>query len=216
MASSKSLVNALARYARTRITTWRVAGLTALIAVAGVAASTYRSVDDSAHAMLISLLLVIQFRLWDDLADLRFDLEHHPGRVLVNETPWLARFQSVVVWLALALIGSLGYFRTELHVLAYSSLLGGFAAFYRWGTVPRLLRVHVVNLKYPAFIYLASAHPGLQSFATIAAGVYLLLMVIELATDPLLMPAMRRRRLLGFESAAFLIILGVALWLTTR
>lgn len=143
--------------------------------------------------VVTSLLLVLAFRLWDDLADLEHDRLHHPRRCLVR-TAQLRSFH-VALWLMIAgltilLCCTVGGARAS----AFIALLVAFLALYRatamWRDL-RPLRVSLVLAKYPAFVLLLSDDPGDRTTLVLALATYLLPLADEVSSTGaiILLPA---------------------------
>lgn len=134
----------------------------------------------------LALLLLAQYRLWDDLADRRQDALTHPDRVLI-------RAQSIlpVVTLCLALAAaSLGVALVLDRSESAAMIAGLAAAAGAWYAVrtPRTALDDLVRLaKYPVMVLIVGgsrllSHPA-RLFAT-AAGVYAAGCAYEAWHDP--------------------------------
>jgi hypothetical protein len=132
---------------------------------------------------------VLQFRLWDDLADLPADRLAHPERVLASAAS-LAPFRTTLVALMfvnLILLG--GAPKPWPRLCAFALLNASFAAWYHaraWQDRLRspLINAHVVLAKYPVFVALLAAGPPVHTPLMLAtAAVYLCLAVHELLHD---------------------------------
>jgi hypothetical protein len=183
--SSSSVAADLIAYGRERIFRWRVAALALLI----VALAFYVEVPSDALDALartgLALLLIAQFRLWDDLADRGYDRVHHATRVLVRSgaTGW---FWAAFALLSVAAVGAVGALRSGPAALqVYLGLMVLLAGVYHGPLhLPRLIRAQLVLLKYPAFVLLLAA-PGFSTPALLAGTVaYLVLSVFEWYDDP--------------------------------
>jgi 4-hydroxybenzoate polyprenyltransferase len=106
-----------------------------------------------ANATLTTILLLAQFRLWDDLADRDRDRAAHPERVLVRThaaIPFVAAGLVLAV-LNLVLAGSSG--RGIDGVLACVLLNAAAAAWYAWRPARRTVATDLVLLlKYPWYV----------------------------------------------------------------
>ena len=138
-------------------------------------------------AFAAALLLVLQFRLWDDLADRRTDRVRHPDRVT-------ARAASIAPlgWLCLALAtanalvaaGSTAP-RLSLGVLVALHLMMG--AWYLLRRARTALGDHILLSKYPAFVCVLSGGRLLESPVLVlgtALVIYVAACVYEAAHDP--------------------------------
>ncbi|MDD5058879.1 MAG: hypothetical protein PHQ60_13500 [Sideroxydans sp.] len=151
---------------------------------------------------LLAALLIIQFRLWDDLADRAYDAALHPHRVLVN-TPYLRSFRLVCIVLALPVANVLLIHGLD-HLLVYAALLAAMSALYavRANALSRLLRAHLVLLKYPVFIWLCAWNVGEGKWLPFAIGMYLALCLFEIASDAALRTGTSWRWLAAIEISA--------------
>lgn len=121
-------------------------------------------------ALGLMTLLVVQFRLWDDLEDIERDGAAHPDRVLVNSCR--KPFHVLLIALATA-TGAL--FATRGPALAGFALL--YCAFWvayrrvRPRIVDALWRYGILLLKYPAFVGLVALSLGRPVPARLATAV---------------------------------------------
>jgi 4-hydroxybenzoate polyprenyltransferase len=143
----------------------------AFIAVAGRGFAAFDP-RQWAGATLTALLLLAQFRLWDDLADRERDRQTKPERVLVRVS---AIGPFVAVCLALALINltlAVVSGRGSTSVVACLLLNAAAAAWYAWRPARRTLATDLVLLvKYPWFVIVIAAGSGAQ-IAVAALAVY--------------------------------------------
>jgi 4-hydroxybenzoate polyprenyltransferase len=138
-------------YWNDRFTPRRFAPAAMLIALASQSGSDLNAIRLTI-APLLALLLLAQFRLWDDLADRERDRPNHPERVLVcavHVAPFVAACVGLAIlnlFLALAWNGLAG--------LAALALLNAAAlAWYVWRPAHRTGTSDLVLLaKYPAFV----------------------------------------------------------------
>ena len=213
VALSKSLGNDIRTYVQTRLLLPRIAALGTLVLLAAWCHSLPQSLPqhwgDAMLDMLLAVLLLTQFRIWDDLADVPLDRRVQPNRTLCN-TPHHGAFQLIVIVLAVA-AASLLASATDPAALALLAGLTLLMICWYWFP-PRStwsgLNYHIVLLKYPAFILLIDSHgESLASHtAILRAGVmvYLLLCVFEVCHDRMLRQRTRFRLLASVE--AFLLI----------
>jgi len=147
-----------------------VLGLTACALAAADAVWTMSAI---AGALALTSVLVVHFRLWDDLEDLGRDAQAHPERVLVRSAAW----PFWLLWLALFLLGAglldktgrrpallIYYMVVAAAFLAYHGLRAfiGEGAWSRW----------VLLAKYPAFVAIVALAIGpIAPSRLIAAGV---------------------------------------------
>ena len=120
------------------------------------------------RAFPLSVLLLLQFRLWDDLADLRVDRVYQPQRVMsraVSAEPFIGA-ASILAVVCGALTAWSDY--RKLIVLAGLSVLLLF--WYRVRPCEFGLGYHVVLIKYPAFVYILSPAPSLRALLLVYFG----------------------------------------------
>ena len=151
----KSSTETLIRYRRERFR-WRVFGPVAVVlTVAAIPAPLLFPLS-----FLAVMLVLFQFRLWDDLADRDYDLIHHPHRVL-SQCDRASSFYGLVV--AAALTSSVLLLLLSRPIAPFLLLCGATLLWYAQvpGRTRRtILGRHVLLLKYPAFVWLiAPAHP---------------------------------------------------------
>lgn len=183
--SSSSAAADLIAYGRERIVRWRVAALAFLIVGLAFYVEEPGGALDALARTGLALLLIAQFRLWDDLADRGYDSVHHPTRVLVRSraTGW---FWAAFALLAMAAAAAIGILRSGPAALQiYPGLMVLLAGVYHGPLrLPRVIRAQLVLLKYPAFVLLLAA-PGFSTPALLAGVVaYLVLSVFEWYDDP--------------------------------
>lgn len=168
----------LSRYFATRILRWRIALLWALLVTASVAAEDADAISAFLPRAGLGALLIIQFRLWDDLADREHDAIHHPQRVLPNcGDPRLFRIVLLgSIILAACALGASGNMRT---VVLYGVLILFLATVYAYGRPGRAYRIQGVLLKYPAFVFLLSPDAANARVAWCAAALYCLISIHE-------------------------------------
>ena len=124
----------------------------------------------------VMALLIAQFRLWDDLSDRKHDALRHPQRILVNTAHYKG-----FVWLCAALALPLAWMISD-KILIYIGLLAAFSLLYA-AVQARLLRTHLILLKYPIFIWLCARDANPEQWLRTGLIVYLLLCVHVLASD---------------------------------
>jgi 4-hydroxybenzoate polyprenyltransferase len=121
----------------------------------------------------LTTLLLLQFRLWDDLEDRERDRVSHPGRVLVGASAVPFRFALVALGgTNIALMAASG---PPLAPIALASLDLTFWLAYR-RLRPRvgvfIWRFPVLLVKYPAFVVVLAAVTGTAQPARLAASVF--------------------------------------------
>ena len=125
--------------------------------VVGVSPTPARLVQASGMAAL----LLLQFRLWDDLEDREHDRVAHPDRVLVRAAPTAFRWVLAAIGLT-----NLVVFAAGPSGVAFGGLIaldGGFGAAYRLRArlKDHVWRFRVLLLKYPAFVGLVATSIGM-------------------------------------------------------
>ena len=158
--------------------------------------------------LLLLLALVFQFRLWDDLGDLKTDRVEFPERVL-GRAPSVTPFYWLWLAAAAGVVFLLRGHRPSL-ILYLVTVLVGFV-WYRWlfDRSPRILRYHVVAFKYPLFVYVAaglSSEPQGSLLVATMALVYFTFVVYEPLHDA------RLHRLPRIDAV---VAADIALWTTT-
>jgi 4-hydroxybenzoate polyprenyltransferase len=183
-------------YAQQRLLRPRMAALVALVAACAVFAS---GVPRPGFAIPASLILVWQFRLWDDLEDLSFDRIHHPDRVLL--VTGMRRTFAATLATTLAIAGAILFIVADVaQALVYAALVAALAAGYRMMRAApdrRLVRAHWVLVKYPVFVFAAATEPVFAQATPVAVVLYLALGLFEVLDDPTLR-GMRAARALAF------------------
>ena len=113
-----------------------------------------------APAAGLAALLLLQFRLWDDLEDRRRDRATHPERVLVVASP--APFRRALVVIGLGNLAVLAAAPSAVAPAGLVVLDVAFAAAYRLraGVSDHVWRFGVLLLKYPIFVGLIAAATG--------------------------------------------------------
>lgn len=183
--SSTSFPDDLVRYASNRLLTGRIVPLWLVIAACAAGISRGPTVMSSLAGALLAALLLTQFRLWDDLADRAHDAAMHPERVLVL-TAHGRRFAQVGAALALPIAALLAVGFGAVHVIVYGVLVAAMAVVYATCGVDtsRLLRSHLVLLKYPVFIGLCARFPDIALLLRVGATFYILMSAIESGSEP--------------------------------
>jgi hypothetical protein len=134
-----------------------------------------------------TLLLLAQFRLWDDLADRPADTIRHPERVLVNAPsadPFVRRC------VALAFVNTaLSVVRDEsgISVLVLGILHAALGAWYLHRSGRSLPGDQLRLAKYPAFVLIVAGARLMESPAVVtlsAAAIYLVALAYEAWHDP--------------------------------
>jgi 4-hydroxybenzoate polyprenyltransferase len=164
---------------------------------------------DYALAALTALVLILAFRVWDDIEDRARDAREHPGRVTVVA-------DSVAPLIAFALVpGAIGALLVGLGPHAGSRLtavgmaIAILAAWYRarLASARAVVNAHVVLLKYPLLVFAAS--PTSPSPGALVA-LYLVLCVYETVDDPSLRASIAARWIAISECALVSAIVATA------
>jgi hypothetical protein len=134
---------------------------------------------------IAAILLLAQFRLWDDLADRDRDRQSHPARVIAR-APRISPF--VVTCVALAVANAiLAAARGGDGVAAFLLLTAAAAAWYRWRPLRRTAGSDLALLaKYPAFVLVIAAglSAPLSHAVPTAMAIYAAAVAVEIWHDP--------------------------------
>lgn len=210
MAPYTSFTADLAAYLHSRVLVRRVLWLVLLVSAAALASDGPVAASGLATVPLLTALLVAQLRLWDDLADRRWDSRHHPGRLL-SGTVHVRSFAGLLVASTVVLAALLALRGPWRSPLAYLLLTGLLATVYHApfaAALPRSLRVSLVLTKYPLLLLVVMQGALAPRATWLALGLYGLLVGFEWRDDPVL----RRGGMLPVAAAAW--SLGAALVLT--
>ena len=122
----------------------------------------------------LTALLLLQFRLWDDLEDRDRDGRTHPERVLVVAPP--APFRRALVGIGLANLATLAAAGAAFALAGLVALDVAFAAAYRLraGVPDGVWRFGVLLLKYPIFVALLAAAAGTRQAFRLAVAMALM------------------------------------------
>lgn len=199
-----SSLDAFGAWRATRVPLPRYLALAAFLAWAALSVDVTHFAQ-AATVLVFAFTLVLQFRLWDDLADRNRDRIAHPERILAaadDVKPFVA-----AVWLlgggnALGLAGSFG----TTSCLGFVLLNIATAAWYWRHRERGLTHVLVLHLKYPAFVLLlATAH--VTALAIAAASAYAALVAFELLDAPRLRTRLGAgMRYLPFAAASIVLV----------
>lgn len=187
-----SAAELIAAYLRERVQARVFAPLALLLAGAGwlLAPATGVDMRELSLTALHALVLVVMFRVWDDLEDRAADVKRHRDRVLVN-TRRFAPFVVLMVALAIVGVGSVALLPDPApRMLALVIAAGVVCTWYgarpaeNWNPV---VGSHVVLAKYPLIAYaIAPALPGsvlqLRPLSVLLA-LYLVICVYEYLDD---------------------------------
>jgi hypothetical protein len=212
--SLPSIARVTAAYIATRLARRYVVALALLIAIAGVGVAGRADLTALLSTSALALLLVILFRLWDDLADVAHDRAQHPDRVLCNVDDQQPFYWMVAAGLLLAAL-LLVVWRSVPQLYTYVGLVAAVAALYRLTSYGsgRVARIHLILFKYPIFVYLSSTSPELDRAIFVGAGVYFVLAIYEQLSDPALHAWPARHWALRAEVLGLLVLTGATLWM---
>jgi hypothetical protein len=206
--SSKSYAEPLALWIGSRMPAARFVPVAVLLTAAAATAGT-PSASWAVAAFACALLLLFQFRLWDDLADAALDRFEHPERILPrSESPTVFRGAAWVAFTAgLAAVAALSGVGAAAGLVVLCAI---YAAWYAREPAARrgLVGAHVVVLKYAAFVLLLAPRPLDPHRAALAcSAIYFASSAYELLHDR----ANRARRGARALAAAELVALACAL-----
>jgi hypothetical protein len=186
LVSWNSPVAELAAYARERIAKVRIVLLVAFVAGLGFGVEPAADWRQALVRVALITLLIVQFRLWDDIADREHDRLRHPERVLQRHSGRAPHFFALLGALSIPIVALLFTFANpEWRIGAYGVLALAVAVVY--GSKPtahgRVMRMGWVLLKYPVFVLLPLAAPGSPNAWVAAAISYLVVMLYDWATS---------------------------------
>jgi 2-polyprenyl-3-methyl-5-hydroxy-6-metoxy-1,4-benzoquinol methylase len=185
--SSSSPLAELVAYGGERIAKVRIALLVALVAGLGFAVERPQDAASALIRIVLVALLVIQFRLWDDIADREHDRERHPERVLPRHQGRATPFLVLLGGLTVPILALLSTFENAgARVGAYGALAVVLAVVYGSQATAhgRVMRGGWLLLKYPVFVLLPLAAPASPNAWVAAAIAYLVVMLYDWATSP--------------------------------
>ena len=207
-----SSTKVLLRYQKTRIP-WVIFAPLALFLC--VASATGRWPLDAAAWCLnwgMALSLVVQFRLWDDLADVGSDRLIHPGRVLCQSKS-LQIFWGILGLLLIVNALLSASFKST-HSLGVFLILN--VSYLMWYSILRKLTSNrivshsIVLAKYPVFVYLLSGpHSAERAGLQLGYGMvvtFLCFCAYELQHDQRLRATHHATSLLAYEFFALVLV----------
>lgn len=161
----------------------------------------------------LALLLLAQYRIWDDLADRHHDAIAHPGRVLVQAASTTSAIALCLALAAASLTVVVARDGAGLSLATLIGLTGVLGAWYGSRGARTTAGDHLLLTKYPAIVLIVSGdrvanHPA-RLLCTMAA-VYLAACVYEAWHDPS-SPAAGNRLLVACE-ATLLVLVTFAAW----
>jgi SAM-dependent methyltransferase len=176
----------LLAYVRERIARGRLLLTLAIVVAAGFAVQPPVHVRDGVLRVALAVLLIVQFRLWGDIADREHDRRRHPERVLARHYGRAIAFLVLLAVLSLPIVLLLGAFGDAgRRMAAYGVLALALAVVYgSQATIHgRVMRTAWLLVQFPAFVLLTVPDPGAPSALVAAAIVYLLAMFKDWATS---------------------------------
>ena len=205
----------LLRYLRTRIPVAVFFPVALFLNVAALAVGRSSEPASFLWSTGLALLLVLQFRLWDDLVDVERDRHTHPSRLLCRAESLTGFHVLLGVFFVLNgfWISQLGGIIPLLVFWLYSLLLGLWYWLRPSRSPGRDYGYHVVLTKYPLFVYLLSGNSSSANLRLLLSLllVYFCLGVYELLHDCRLRRLPSSRTLLGIEMS---VLVGVSLLMT--
>lgn len=217
--SFRSSVELITAWTRSRFPLSLYGPLAGLITAAALSAGGAGSVAHILERAGLALLLLFQFRLWDDLADRSWDRSAHPERVLAQASSVCAfRWLLVLVTLAggLVVAARATVFGTVWPLLV---LVAGGALYY--GVVRPHLSALVASAlllaKYPGFVLIVRPPAVARGPVLVAATlVYATFLLFELTDDDRLAAASGARVLrsgaAGLFAAAAILVAVTQAW----
>jgi hypothetical protein len=132
-----------------------------------LAAGGDRTVWELAADAVLALSLVVQFRIWDDIADRKRDAIGHPSRVLVRTAVRPFEIAAVALGVAnLAYLTLRGPGAATLFVVLTATL----AVWYGWRAGHTAAGTHLLLAKYPAFVAMIAAMRTIEQPALLAVS----------------------------------------------
>jgi len=186
------------RYLSERYTIKRFVPLALIVAGAGVLASpiTATAIED-ARGALLAYLLVLVFRIWDDLEDRDIDARRHPERITVRIASRAPLAALAVQAAAPALIILISGPQPVQRSVALVILTAALFAWYRARGSSSIANALVVLAKYPVIACVAAPaslweQRDLSHAAPALLTLYLLLCIHEALDDPILRRSLGR------------------------
>ena len=175
----------LRAYLGERYDSRRFVPLALLLGVVGMIAAGSRFDSPTAliQSVLVSYVLVLAFRVWDDLEDRNRDRRGHPERVLVqsaSRVPWIW-LTALAFSLSAAIVAIGPASGARLAILA-----AGVAVLFAWYRLRRaiaaspLVGMSVIFAKYPLIAYVAA--PPSQPVSPLVTALSLLCLYVALCS----------------------------------
>lgn len=182
----------LGRYLYSRFPATQFVPLAVFVATAGLAPAPPEPLARWIMAVMLSFMLILQFRLWDDIADRERDRLKQPERVLCR-TSDIKPFLIAATILPLINGILLAWYQGHINwIPAYLLLCASLLAWYRLrpsSASPGLLNSALVLLKYPFIAWLVSTaaeDPVMPLIFSCLFSVYLIFIIFEILDDPAL------------------------------
>ncbi|HSL23093.1 MAG TPA: hypothetical protein VK886_16300 [Vicinamibacterales bacterium] len=185
--------------------------LAAIVAVAA-AGGTWAGTSTFASDATLALMLLVQFRIWDDLADRHADAAAHPHRVLVRAASTRPLVAFCLALAAANLFAATLRASPWIPTSALAGLNGLMAAYYARPRPRTAARDHLLLAKYPLMVLVIAGSrvaTGAARVLPAMATVYLAACLHEAWHDPA-SPAAGHRALVASE-AILLAALTIAL-----
>lgn len=185
----------------------------AIIVAAAATGGVWGGPRTLANDFVLALLLLAQYRIWDDLADRHLDRIAHPSRVLVRAESTTSAIALGVALAAASLSVVLVRDGAGLSLATLIGLTGLLSAWYTWRGSRTTAGDHLLLTKYPAIVVIVSgdriAHRLAFALCTMVA-VYLAACVYEAWHDPS-SPASGHPLLVACEAIIFILV-SIAAW----
>ncbi len=208
----------LAGYVRTRFPLRLAVLLPSFICAGAILPSRQSTTSlETVASFVLAVLLVFEFRLWDDLADRVRDQERYPNRVLCQATSIVAfqRFCGVLALINMCLVAGLrSWWSFAVLLLLHVLLAAWYGTRDRW-RAGIVINYHAVLLKYAGFVLIlgTTSHAKLTPRLFISSVVvYLSLCVFEVLHDPQLRTLRAAWLMLTFDAALLLVTISVSIW----
>ena len=157
-------MNDLLRYRRERLSVGLVLTVAVLLMLAGMTVSARFDAATIGWNVVLAALLVIQFRLWDDLIDIDIDRSQYPDRVLCQME------STTQFWLGMQLLfaincAAIGFSKSWTEAMIFVAMNAVFFVWYHAVRryFSRFLNVMFVLAKYPAFTLVIADAPALKN-----------------------------------------------------
>ena len=148
-------MNDLLRYRRERLPAALVVTVAVLLTIAAALGSARVDSVTFSCDVLMAVVLVVQFRLWDDLADAAHDRVQFPNRVLCqverHNNFWLVvlvlfAFNGVAIWCLKSLTATVTHLALNALFLAWYHMVRGY--------FDKSLNAWFVLTKYPVLVFI--------------------------------------------------------------